>query len=75
MLSKEDVFLEGPQEAGEEEVVVNKDAKKKFIHSLRWETTIHVFMTENEKKCFRMRSPTTLSSTPSESIDDRICAC
>lgn len=29
MLSKEDVFLEGPQEAGEEEVVVSKDAKKK----------------------------------------------
>lgn len=28
MLSREDVFLEGPQEGGEEEVVVNKDAQE-----------------------------------------------
>lgn len=31
MLSVEDVFPEGPQEVGEEEVVVNKDAKENSL--------------------------------------------
>lgn len=41
MLSVEDVFLEGPQEAGGGRG--GQEASEKFIHPLRWESTILVF--------------------------------
>lgn len=73
MLSVEDVFLEGPQEAGGGRGG-QEGRYRKFIHPLRWESTILLFLADAASKikpeCFQMRPPAALPSTPPESVDD-----
>lgn len=67
------MFLEGPQEAGGEEVAVKKDAiENSFTCSGGKQLSLLLSdaASATEQKRFRMRSPTTLSSTPPESVDD-----
>lgn len=74
MLSVQDVFLEGPREAGEEKGRSVRMLKK--IHSLAQVGNCYLFFSapafEKEQTWFQMHSPTTLSLTPSKRVDDSV---
>lgn len=73
MLSVEDVFLEGPQEAGGAEVVKKDSIENSFTRSDGNQLFLFFFADAASKikpECFQMRPPAALPSTPPESVDD-----